>query len=273
MVIFYYSGTGNSLWLARTLAGELGTAEVVSMPDWEKKGLAVDTRVTGLVFPVHIWGVPRRVLNFLDRLADLKPEYIFAIANNAGQVANTLVQLDRALQARGLSLSGGWSVVMPSNYIPWGGPGTAAEQEARFAAARQKLSRIAEVIKSGVEGVVEKGPLWQRVLLSGVVYNLSFSRVPGMDSQFWADGRCNKCGLCVRLCPSRNIVLQEGNLSWQNHCEQCMACIQWCPQEALQYGKKTPAFPRYHHPEIGLDAFSGDNGTGGQGNLVPEGHV
>lgn len=45
---------------------------------------------------------------------------------------------------------------------------------------------------------------------------------------------------------------KKQHVTWLNHCEQCLACIQWCPQEALQYGKKTPAYERYHHPEIKL---------------------
>jgi len=40
--------------------------------------------------------------------------------------------------------------------------------------------------------------------------------------------------------------------SWIHQCEQCLACIQWCPQEAIQYGKKTVRYQRYHHPEITL---------------------
>ena len=40
--------------------------------------------------------------------------------------------------------------------------------------------------------------------------------------------------------------------TWNHHCEQCLACIQWCPEEAIQYGKKTPQYERYHHPEIQL---------------------
>ena len=40
--------------------------------------------------------------------------------------------------------------------------------------------------------------------------------------------------------------------AWLRHCEQCLACIQWCPQEAIQFGKKTPHYKRYHHPEVTL---------------------
>ncbi len=91
--IFYYSGTGNSLWIARALARELGNAEVVSMVGWANKRHIIKSRRIGLVFPVHIWGVPGRVLEFLDQLPAKDAGYIFAVASNGGQVANTLVQL------------------------------------------------------------------------------------------------------------------------------------------------------------------------------------
>ena len=247
--IFYFSGTGNSLWVARALARELGNTEVISMVDWDIDQHNIDSQLIGLVFPVHMWGVPKRVLEFLDRLQAMSPEYIFAVANNGGQVSNTLVQLQKVMESKGLFLASGWSVVMPSNYIPWGGPGSEKKQNELFAAARIKISNIAQEINRRVKTPVEKGPLWQRIVFTWL-YKISFPHVPEMDRKFWVDQRCNQCGLCAQLCPSKNITMQDKKLVWQNHCEQCLACIQWCPQEALQYGKKTTAYARYHHPEV-----------------------
>lgn len=247
--IFYFTGTGNSLWAARALARELGNTELISMVDWDIKKQAIDSPVIGLIFPVHIWGVPSRVLNFLDELKAMSPDYIFAIANNAGQVSNTLVQLKKVMEFKGLALSSGWSIIMPSNYIPWGGPGSPDEQTERFQASRLKLSTIAEKIRSRVKMPVEKGPLWQRIVFTGL-YKFTFPLVHKMDDKFWVDERCNQCNLCVNICPRENIAMQNERLIWHNHCEQCLACIQWCPKEALQYGPKTPAYTRYHHPEV-----------------------
>jgi ferredoxin len=247
--IFYYSGTGNSLWAARVLAQELGNTELVSMVNGEINLQDIDSPVIGLVFPVHIWGVPRRVLAFLDQLQVMSPEYIFAVANNGGQVSNTLVQLHKVMEAKGLRLSSGWSIVMPSNYIPWGGPGSVAEQNELFAAARLKLSAVAQGVRDQVKKPMEIGPLWQRILFTWF-YKMSDPYVPKMDVNFWVDERCNQCRLCIELCPRKNIIMQDEKLIWQNNCEQCLACIQWCPQECLQYGKKTEAYARYHHPEI-----------------------
>lgn len=247
--IFYYSGTGNSLWTSRLLARELGDTELVSMINWDKQRFVIDADVIGLVFPVHIWGVPKRVLEFLEYLEDMYPEYIFAVAVNAGQVSNTLVQLHKVMKSRGMVLSSGWSVVLPSNYIPWGGPGSIMKQKELFKEARTKIAAIAPKIGQRIEMPVEKGPLWQRIVFTWL-YHLSFPHVPELDKNFWVDERCNQCGLCVQLCPAKNITIHDEKLVWQNHCEQCLACIQWCPQEALQYGKKTSAYARYHHPEV-----------------------
>jgi len=247
--IFYLTGTGNSLWAARVLAQEFGKTELVSIYDWMETRREIKSKVIGLVFPVHMWGVPRKVLEFLDELKEMNPEYFFAVANNAGQVSNTLVQLQKVMTSKGMHLSAGWSVILPSNYIPWGGPGPLEEQNVRFRETRIKLSAIASRIRERKEMPVEKGPLWQRIIFTWL-YKLTFDKVPKMDDKFWVDERCNKCGLCVKLCPEHNVTLEDGKLVWNHRCSQCLGCLQWCPQECVQYGKKTPQYKRYHHPEI-----------------------
>ena len=249
--IFYYTGTGNSLWVARTIADEMGGGELVSMPECNGEKKAMASGIVGLVFPVYIWGVPAPVLRFASTMKGSRPDYVFAVAVNGGQVANTLVQLKRVMAGNGLALSSGFEIKMPSNYIPWGGPGPKDEQEKRFELARKKISRIAGTIKEKAHLPVEKGPLWQRIIFTSF-YKMTFSQVPKMDRQFWVDEKCNACGICSKACPAANITLFEGKPTWNHRCEQCFACLQWCPQEAIQYGKKTPHYERYHHPEVQL---------------------
>ena len=249
--LFYYTGTGNSLWIARMLAKELGDARIYPMSRIPGGNIDDGADAVGVIFPVHIWGLPPKVIAFVDTLAEDPTRYHFAIAVNAGQVAATLVQLKRLMRAKGLSLLSGFEIAMPSNYIPWGGPGPEKKQRARFDKARQKIGEIAVAVAKREERPVEKGPLWKNILLSGL-YRLSFSRVPLMDKSFWVDEKCNSCAICRSICPCGNIALEAGKPVWLHHCEQCLACIQWCPQEAIQFGKKTPRYERYHHPEVAL---------------------
>jgi Fe-S-cluster-containing hydrogenase component 2 len=180
----------------------------------------------------------------------MHPEYLFAVAVNGGQVANTLVQLRKVLANKGKTLSAGWEITMPSNYIPWGGPGPQELQQKRFEAAKQKLRTIAKHINNQERCPVETGPLWQRLIFSGIAYPMSFPHIHEMDQKFWVDEKCNHCEICQKVCPAGNIRFQDDKPVWNQRCEQCFACLQWCPQEAIQYGKKTPQYERYHHPEI-----------------------
>lgn len=119
--IFYYTGTGNSLWTARRLASLLEEAQCVSMKRCTDVKIACGAQRIGLVFPVHIWGVPPPVVEFVRRLNVNTSQYLFAMAVNAGQVAATLIQLQSVLGEKQLRLSSGFSIDLPSNYIPWGG--------------------------------------------------------------------------------------------------------------------------------------------------------
>jgi len=249
--IFYYTGTGNSLRVARLVANELGSTELISITDSPKIKAIIGLETAGLVFPVHMWGVPAPVVKFINELKELQPKYVFAIGVDNEQVANTLVQLRGVLKKKGLTLSSGFEIKMPSNYIPWGGPGTKEKQQRLFDMAKMKITQIVACINAKEMRPVEKGPLWQRIVFTQL-YHLSAPNIAKMDRSFHADEKCNKCGICAKICPAQNITLIEGKPVWNHKCEQCFACLQWCPQEAIQYGKKTPLYERYHQPEIQL---------------------
>ena len=144
--LYYYTGTGNSLWMARQLARRLdGETEFISLgTDYEMQDTACDR--VGIVFPVHFWGLPRRVVEFIGKLsAQQSARYIFALAVNAGQVAATLLQLEKLLAAKGMVLNAGFDLAMPSNYIIWNGAQPEEKQKALFEKAARKLGLITNV--------------------------------------------------------------------------------------------------------------------------------
>ncbi|MDD2733556.1 MAG: EFR1 family ferrodoxin [Desulfuromonadaceae bacterium] len=248
-VIYYYTGTGNSLWTARTLAEKLGDTELVPMHRMNTGSNASEADAVGLVFPVHIWGIPSLVRNFLQTMEKRPGAYYFAVAVNGGQVARTLVQLKELMAEDNLTLSAGFDIMFPSNYIPWGGPVPVERQRKLFTDATEKINVAASYISNRKAGLIEKGPMWQRVLFTGL-YKLTYDRVKTLDVNFHIDGACSSCGICERVCPVKNITLEAGKPVWHGNCEQCLACIQWCPETCIQYGKKTKNYERYHHPEV-----------------------
>ena len=249
--VYFYTGTGNSLWTARRLAESLGSTELIPIALTGQGAIHTDSPGIGLVFPVHIWGLPNPVIDFITRLTADPAKYYFALAVNAGQVAATLIQLKKLMRQKGINLAAGFSVCLPSNYIPWGGAMAEDKQKELFGKTNVKINLISKTVAARQEQALEQGPLWQNIFLSAL-YHLSFSRVPKMDKSFIADEKCNACGICTNICPAQNILMAGGKPAWQHRCEQCFACLQWCPAEAIQYGKNTAKKKRYHHPEIKL---------------------
>ncbi|OGP78731.1 MAG: hypothetical protein A2V86_17120 [Deltaproteobacteria bacterium RBG_16_49_23] len=84
--LYVYTGTGNSLWVARQMAQELKGAALGFMPTLSRE-LTVEAGRVGLIFPVHIWGLPVRVIRFINHLRVNSGTYFFALAVNAGQHA------------------------------------------------------------------------------------------------------------------------------------------------------------------------------------------
>ena len=67
-IIFVFSGTGNSLWAAKKISGELENCEIVSMGRNNKYALTDEYDVIGFVYPTYFRGVPAKVRDFVSQL-------------------------------------------------------------------------------------------------------------------------------------------------------------------------------------------------------------
>ncbi|MDD5686477.1 MAG: EFR1 family ferrodoxin [Elusimicrobia bacterium] len=251
-LIYYFSGTGNSLKVAKEIASGLGDAEIISIHDAIKKNTIVNADKVGFVFPVYMWGVPSIVVDFVKKNQNLKGKYIFSVVTCGGSPGATNVQLKKLVEQAGGILSAAFSVKMPGNYVPLYGAKPLDAQAKLFEKAKTKIAEIISKIKNNESGIVEKNNLFTNLVLSGIVYSISMPHIHEMDKKFWVQDSCNSCGICQKVCPVENISIENGKPFWKHKCEQCMACIQWCPLIAIQYGEGTVERTRYHHPDIKL---------------------
>ena len=256
-VIYWFSGTGNSLAVAKELAKSCD-AELIPMAKALRHSPPPAERI-GLVFPVYGWGPPALVARFIEKLNTAPNSYIFAVVTYAGNQGGTLATVRRMLQKRGLELSAGWGVKMPETFPPLGGAPAPEKQQTINAAAAEKITQIAAELQQSPRGKVETSAVTWR-MLSRLVYPLFRRFLPRADRFFHADEKCNGCGICAEVCPVRNIEMIDGKPKWLGHCEQCYACFHWCPQKAVQFGRSAKQI-RYHHPATGLSDFTPRSGT------------
>lgn len=51
---------------------------------------------------------------------------------------------------------------------------------------------------------------------------------------FKANDRCNGCGICINVCPTRNITADHNHKPvWHNQCLLCATCEMKCPKDAI----------------------------------------
>ncbi|MDR2515376.1 MAG: EFR1 family ferrodoxin [Christensenellaceae bacterium] len=244
-LVFYFSGTGNSLHMAKTIAQTLGDTELFPLPAalrGRRPSEAAYERV-GFVFPVYFWGMPNLVSRFLAQAELPRADYLFAAVNYGGLPGNCLGQLKRALVARGLPLHAAFSLKMPGNYLAAYNVFKNSERSA--IAAQAKIERIAELI-------LQKQPKNPPPL--GFLFpSFSSSRaaLPKKDELFEVSAACTGCGSCAALCPVQNIEPnEEGKPRFLHRCEQCMACAQSCPALAIGFRGARRAERRYKHPGV-----------------------
>ncbi len=254
--IYWFSGTGNSLHTARAIASGLeDQTQVISLARaWQAGETPPPGSRVGLVFPVYAWGPPLLVRRFVRKLPAEAVSSVFAVATYAGTLGPTLETLQRQLAERGLKMENGFAVKLPENYPPMGGPPGEEKQKRIIDRAEQKIQEIIACLNQPEPVGLESPNLLTRLL--GKVANPVFSRrVSTADKNFYADEKCNQCGVCARVCPVDNIAMPDQRPQWLGHCEQCFACLHWCPQAAIQYGRRSRRQPRYHHPAVGLNDF------------------
>jgi len=248
-IVYVFTGTGNSLAVARDIAKKINAAVVriddKITPKIPAKGCA------GIIFPVYGWGPPLIVKRFLNRLKAGNNAYVFSVANCAGSAGGSNGIVKNILAKNNIALSSSFIVKMPSNYIVFSGAEPNEKQTQKFSITKQKTVEIASIINSR-NNHYEKGGIVLRFLGSTIIHSLFSSHIAASDKNFSADEKCNGCGICEKICPVKNITLKKKRPEWNHQCEQCLACLQWCSKEAIQYGKKSSEKSRYHHPDIRL---------------------
>ena len=246
--IYWFSGTGNSLKIARDLAEKLGDAELIPIAKiWQQESITSNTEKVGFIHPLYYWGLPDIVYNFIDKINLDKSNYIFTLitCGKAGS-GSAMHQTRKLLKKKSKKLSVGFFVPMPDNYIPQFKIIPKEKQKKLFEAAKIKVEEIAKII-NGNETKVEK----EILAPVGKIFSKKFRKsVHENDRKFNVDENCNSCGVCEKVCPVNNIIMVEDKPQWQHNCQRCLACIHLCPQKAIQWKEKTAHKDRYQHPDI-----------------------
>lgn len=253
-MIFYFSATGNSEWVAKRLGESLKEETISINREMCATGNTFSYKLSdyeriGFAFPVHSWGVPTLVLDFIKRIRidGYCGQPIFAVCTCGDDAGHTDDIIRKAITAKGWCFSACYAVQMPNTYILLPGFDVDSTEVANIKVNKAKET-INKIAKDIVEEIADKN-----LYIKGSVPNLKtkiiyplFNKFFLGKTKFFADETCISCGICQNICPTKNIKLGENKRpQWDANCVQCLACIHNCPTNSINYGKRTQNKGRY----------------------------
>lgn len=246
-VIFYFSGTGNTWWVADKIKKQLDAkninADTVSVDSVDAKKANWWIKASDLVFfgwPVYGSDLPEPMKRFIDNLYVVeKGKHVHTFCTQLYFSGDGAWAYHKKFEEKGLTIDSAEHFIMPSNVSVWGGVlGPPKGQKTiekimdRCAAHVQRYVDTLLMGKAKIKGrysyalgIVQRGP-----------YRLFYPRFQnriGVDKD-----RCTACGLCAKLCSMGNIKMKDYP-EFAGKCALCFRCYAFCPVSAITYNHKT----------------------------------
>lgn len=235
IAIYYFSGTGNTLYVANLMAAEFARQDVpctlhpIEAYTLGKKELAISQdSIVGIAFPVHAMNAPRIVYDFLSLLPKGRFTYfLFKTAGDPLLNGGSNLPIKRILGQNGWRCIHECLYVMPANMATKSNPNKI--KHLCLLAEKQATKVVADMLSGKVvrEADTMLVPLFQ-------AFSHGEDRGARKFSSRWkVNEDCTMCQKCVRECPTGNISVIEGKLVFSTKCIWCLRCSFFCPVQAI----------------------------------------
>jgi len=245
-MVFYFTGTGNSLKVAKDIGSVLDNCEINSMTTFNKEHINNDYDRIGFIFPVYAEGIPNAVKRFISNTKFPKNNpYYFTVATHGGLDGNAIPIIYKQLSERGIYLNAGFEIKMVANYVCKYNMVKNIEKIKNN--SQKKIDVVKELVKNKVQNRIKR--------LNPLIFwpEKAAKSYPTKDKGYNISEKCIGCSICYKVCPVKNIEMENNRPIFKNNCEQCMACIQYCPNKSINYKNKTQKRRRYTNPDININ--------------------
>jgi len=249
-MVLYFSGTGNSAFIARRIAARTGDEceDLFERLRGDDSSELRSERAFVIVTPTYAWQIPHVLRDWLSKAKLTGNRNIYFVMTCGDDNGNAAHYLRKLCARTGMRFRGCASLIMPENYIAlYDAPGEA--QALRIVRqAEPAADSIARIIAAGRK-LPDKKISAADVIKSSLV-NAAFYPLIVHARKFRVTDACTGCGRCAKSCVMGSITMVSGRPQWRDKCTHCMACICGCPEKAIEYGNSSRGKPRYQCPQV-----------------------
>lgn len=257
--IYYFSGTGNSLYVVKELSKSLPDVQLIPIARFaDEPVIKSNAEIVGFIFPIHMTAAPVVVENFIKKIDLSLVKYIFAIATRIGTSHNAFNDIDNILKKNNKILDAAFTLNMPSNDVKFKSKSPTTEEINKLELViNNDLLNIIKIISSKEKNRKPDISCITRIPFVSLLSRLA-KAFDSLQLKFYADEKCTGCGVCEKVCLSKKIKMENGRPIWLKdvRCFKCYACLNYCPKQAVQIKGYTEGKDRYSHPYATADEIA-----------------
>lgn len=258
-IIFYYSGTGNTWYVANKmkhiLTDNTGKCEILSIEDVSR--VTVQTKINnadiiGFGYPIYSSDIPSPMKKFLSKVRIPKEKEIFVyctqyiFSGDGAKVATEFLKVNpkQIKWSAHFNMPNNLCCVNIHKYT-----NDPKEINKILNKTNKKIKEFCINISKDKENLEDFKPI-NKILgtIPRVMYR-KFSK--NFKNKLSIDySRCSCCGICASICPTCNISYKNSSYVIKPNCNFCMRCYNFCPNNAILYNKK-PRPTKYGVPYKG----------------------
>lgn len=241
-MILYFSGTGNSRYVAEALGHHLDDTVCSLAPYLREDAAPVFTSEQPFVIvaPIYAWRFPRKIEELLRAATFEGSDRIYFVGTMGANSGSCDSFCETIAAEKDMEFRGFQGVRMPNNYVPGGHIPDVTEASRIVQTAAPIIQDIAVTIRN--DDMLHKDDFTLFSDLMSKVVNAGFTRFPAKLS---ATDACIACGVCADFCPLGNIKLDGDKPHFGKNCMQCFGCVHRCTTAAIYVGKHSALGNQY----------------------------
>ena len=244
-MVFYFTATGNSLYVAKQLEQEpISIAQAI-----HDEQMTYEAEQIGIVCPVFGHEVPALVREFLEK-STFKTSYFYMILTYGNRHGGAVELAEIMLEKIGIHAAYINVLLMVDNFLP----GFDMNEQIKIdKKVDEQIKAIQEDIKNNRQYIA---PVTEKDRAAHQEYLTRMENMPkdAFSDMYRITEECIGCELCKRICPKNCFTVENQKSTWHSEgCISCMACIHACPMMAIQMNmpEKNP-HARYRNEHIKL---------------------